>query len=368
MAETHTAAPVDDEPVETAAADTEPERDAELDESADLPSFQQAFERAKATHSSEAAPRRASPGRATTAAPPPAPTKGTAAPAPAATAPTESALLSDTDLEALQTEYADDPKGFASELTRRLTEKVQALPDADRSRLARLTEYEPVIDELETDAEGTLARLAREYGYELQPATAAGETRAPAPAAEAPKLADQILSEVKASFGDDLDYLADPVAKAITSIVEKLLPPTIATATEPIRSSQEALLDRVATEQTDAVMSAFEKAHPDYKTHEDAMMALSERMPPGKGMTEGEYLESLYTLVTHQSTVAATEADVERRVAERVKKALGKITTTAATTEAPSAPVAESHIARRTAQPPTFREAYEAAKRGERLE
>jgi hypothetical protein len=87
-------------------------------------------------------------------------------------------------------------------------------------------------------------------------------------------------------------------------------------------------------------MQAFTERHPDWKTHEPAMLALAHKMQP-KGMTEAEYLDHLYVAVTRH----VREKEVEAAVAAGV--------------EAEIEQNARPHAA-------TFRDAFEAAKRGVR--
>lgn len=67
-------------------------------------------------------------------------------------------------------------------------------------------------------------------------------------------------------------------------------------APAPTRFSK-ALAAATRHEQTNVVMTAFTARHPDWKTYEPELLVLAEKVSPN-GMTEGEYLDHLYTIVT----------------------------------------------------------------------
>jgi hypothetical protein len=134
----------------------------------------------------------------------------------------------------------------------------------------------------------------------------------------------------------DLDYLADGLAPAVKGLVERV----VTEATAPIKAQAEHLSLRAAREETAGVMKAFGEQHPDWKDHEAAMFDLSQKLQP-TGMSSPEYLETLYGLATRG----------ERQARERETK---------------GAEASRAASSRPEGRTPTFREAFQAAKRGER--
>jgi len=327
-------------------------------------SFQQAFAKAKEEHSRPASTPKA--GEASTATEPtelPLTSKGQAEPTSAKTAPTKTKvdpnnLLSDEEFSALQKKHATDPAALRKALEGAFTKKTQALAE-ERRAATRFEPYVDLIDAYEEDPKAVVLALAKQHGLTIAnpeaPATAEGTTTA----------VDAVLDEFKGALGPEFEYLAEGLAPAITKLVERLTAATVEKVTEPLKAQTKGLLDKQATDTTAQVMKTFEEAHPDWQEHEEALVALSQKLSP-KGMTETEYLDHLYTLVTADTSVEARDKMIEARVADQVKKAIAKMTRGAESTETRTEATPERHV--RTGPPatPTFQEAYEAAKRGER--
>src|SRR5436309_381707 len=80
-------------------------------------------------------------------------------------------------------------------------------------------------------------------------------------------------------LGPELHYLADPLAPAVSELVVDAARAALDEALVPIRTGTDNLLARAvqqdaeaAEQHTQAVMTTFEKAHPDWKDHENAML------------------------------------------------------------------------------------------------
>lgn len=293
---------------------------------------------------------------------------GKAEPAPATTAKTKSdpqALLSDEEFAALQTTHADDPVKLRKALEGAFTTKTQALA-AERRSVERLQSYADLIDAYEADPVATILALGKQNGLEFSTdETPASDKPAAAGTTDATATVDAVLTEFKDALGPELEYLADGLAPAITKLVDRLTAAQVAKAVDPLKKGTEQLLTKAATEQTETIMKGFGEAHPDWKDHEDAMLALAQKLSPN-GMTEGEYLEHIYALVTRDTSAKAIDA----KVAEGVKKAIAKMEQGARNTdgrdrETPDGKVTTGPPAGRA---PEFSEAYAAAKRGERWE
>lgn len=336
--------------------------------------FQEAVDAAKAAHAApaddepagdegidtDAAPRpaRGAGGRfaSTTVADEDAP----AGPATATAAPAEPVLVSDTEFTALQAQYANQPERLVKELNRAFTKKTQAIA-AERKTFERLRPYEALVDAYEEDPATTLQTLADEHGYDLVPR---GSAKPTGPAAD-PTPTKSDVDEFRDVLGPELEYLAEPLAPAVTTLIDRKVAAALTAALGPVRQQQEALVSHAATEQSAAVMTAFGKQHPDWQAHEPAMLALAQQITP-KGMTELAFLEHLYSVATR----AAWDADKDAKIADGVQKALKRMQRGGDATERPTHATPASDVVKGppTDRPATFEEAAAAARRGERWE
>ena len=336
-----------------------------------LPTFQQAFESAKETHVAEAE-------KAAAAAPvadpveteteterEPEPAKASttkAGKADPAKAESTSDLISDKDFETLQAKHANDPVAFR----RALTETLTASLSGERATLEKVKPYAELIDAFEASPERTLTLLAQQYGLDI---VKRGETpAAPAAKAESTEAAasattDAVLATFKKNLGPDFEYLAEGLAPAIKGLVEQLTQTTVEKATEPFKREHETLQLERGMAATDATMKAFGEAHPDWQKHEDAMMAEAETLDP-KGLTEAQYLDKLYSLVTR----ADWEKTRDAQIADGVKAAIEKMNKSAQSTETRTRATPERSVKVAPGKTPTFQEAFEAARRGERFD
>lgn len=316
-----------------------------------VPTFQEAFAAAKAEHTAAAA------NDATTPDPEPSTPETTATDgeADAAAGDSETSLISDAEYDALAKQHGNDPAKLRRELNKAFTQKTQKLA-AERTALEplkALAEHRELLEALQSDPEGTLKALAEQHGLKFAEPTAEVETAQQAQSAAQPAV-DAIVDSFKQKLGPELEYLADSLAPAITELVKTLTQQTVTEATAPLKAAEQARLQQQAVEQTQATMSAFEQAHPDWKQHEPAMLKLAQQLQPN-GLSETEYLEQLYRLVTFDTQVAEATKKKIAAVNEAAKKAEPRAQTTADTNVRRTAPKAA-----------TFHDAFEAAKRGER--
>ena len=116
------------------------------------------------------------------------------------------------------------------------------------------------------------------------------------------------------------------------------------------------MVQEAAAAETQSELAAFSKANPGWEKHEAAMVKMGERILPGKGMSTSEYMGILYREVT---------AGINK--AELTKKTVEKINKSAAASESPTPGVNTSRVVHALPPPDkrTFRDAFEAAKRGE---
>lgn len=311
----------------------------------DLPTIDEAFAAAVKQHSAPAGAEHAAAADELGSQPgdeddedPAEPAKGDAAPVAAATADTKGTkakpaadspgILSEAEYGALKTKHANDPDALFHDLNKAFTTSSQKR--AERLRLADTLEpYADIIEAFEHDTAATLRELAEANGFTL---TKKGEVVAgdPKPAAADTKDAvaealGQFQSSLTEALGPELDYLGEPLAKAllpaVKGLVEKLAASTVETSIQPLKAHQQQILSQQADDATDAVMSDLEKKFPDYKDHEEAMVALSRKVQPVEGMTEIEYLEHLYHAVTRDGW----EKNKDRLIADAVKKHMAKL-------------------------------------------
>jgi hypothetical protein len=274
-------------------------------------------------------------------------------------------LVSEEEFKGLQAKYAKQPELLLKELNKAFTQKTQAL-SAERKVIERLEPYVDVIESFEQDPTATIAALAEQQGFDLVPrgtAPPTGQGNGHGQTLTQPAPTD--VEEFRKVLGPDLEYLAEPLAPAVTTLIDRKVQAALAAALGPVQHQQQAVIQHVAEEQTAAVMKAFEAKHADWNQHEAAMFDLAQRIEP-KGMTELEFLEHLYTIATR----TAWEKDKEAKIADGVKQALKRLQRGADTTERRTQPTPNDEVIKGPPRDraPSFAEAYEAAKRGERWE
>lgn len=237
-----------------------------------------------------------------------------------------------------------DPAKLEKELVRAVNKKFREVAEQRKA----LEPYADFIQALDRDAKGTVVALAKQLGIQIPDVKPADE---PAKGTTT-DIGEIIMTDVRKALGPEYEDLADRLAPAMRRVAE-----TVArVVAEPIARKQEEIISESATRETQSALAALTQRHPDWKDHEQEMVALGEKFPPGQGVTEVEYLDTLYFLATREKQ----NGEAVRRTVDRMKKS--------AESAKPPSSVQESHVAVRPPGPPSFREAYEAAKRGERLE
>lgn len=207
-----------------------------------------------------------------------------------------------------------------------------------------LKPYSDFIKALDTDPRAAITSLAERLGMKIEGAESVKEVKEDVQA--------QILASVKTALGPDFEELAERLIPAITAVTDSM----VKQALKPVLDKQDTIIIDAAAKSSAANMAVFAKAHPGWEKHEEAMVALSERFPPGEGMDELEYLDSIFFLVTREKS----EGGAVKKVVDRMKKA--------ARDSNADASVSGDKVALRPGKLPTFTEAAEAAKRGERFE
>jgi hypothetical protein len=269
--------------------------------------------------------------------------------------PETSDLISDAEYQALSKKYPNDPARLVKEVNKAFTQKTQALA-AERKTVQALEPYRDLIADYEADPEAAVRRLADMHGLTIAPATTETAATGDKPAATASP-SDDTTKVLREALGPELEFLADKLGPAFDKLVQATAKAAVASEVKPLKDQQDVLVSRAAVEQRDAVMTAFEAKYPDWKQHEAAMVELAEKFPPSGKVTELEYLGMIHTLATKDTQAAAT-----------VKKTIERMTKGAETTERQIPATSASRVKATPPGVPTFREAYEAAKRGERFE
>jgi len=271
-------------------------------------------------------------------------------------------LISDKEFTALQAKHKDDPEALRKALDKVFTQKLQGISKERRTQ-ERVEKYGDVLEAYEKDPEATVRALAETLGIvDLKPGDKAPGASEVKQTAE--ELTAALLDEFRTELGSDYDYLADPVGKAVLKLVTGVVKDMVSEQTKSLREGINATITERGREKTETVMNEFAETHPDWKAHEDEMFQLSQRLAPQKGMTEIEYLENLYTLVTTPKTREARDEEVGRRVKAAVDKMRRKATTS--TREEDATPERNVRKGPPVGRLPTFEESFEAAKRGER--
>jgi hypothetical protein len=315
----------------------------------------EAFEQAKVEHSANTERALAADGSdATETATPPDEAK-TEPPASDAVTPEISDLISDEEYATLKATHKDNPDALLKELKGVFTKKTQTLAE-ERKTVAALTKFAPFLQELDRDAASAIKAAAAQLGLTVS------DTRVETKAAEtatttAETMADDVIAQFRTALGPELDFLADKLAPAIRSLAENVAKSVVGSTVAPLKTAQESLLNKAAQEQRDTVLKSFGEKHPDWKTHEPKMLDIAAKVKPAEGMEPSEYMDILYTLATKDLATAETTKKVVERMTKAAKADEGK-----------SNPLPTAQVAIVRPANPSVRDAFEAAKRGERWE
>ena len=205
----------------------------------------------------------------------------------------------------------------------------------------QLQPWKPLIDAFTENPEQALAQLAEERGFRLAKINQDTQTVERQTAAA--------LSELP----PDLDFLKpyfDAYGKQIIETVRREI--------APIKETTEHIISEAAAAETQGTLDAFTAKYPEWQKHETQMLELGQKFIPAKGkMTDFEYMEHLYSLAT-----------ADMRKAEQTKAVISQINKSVGAAET-ATPGMSSRNVEHTLPPEGkrgIREAFEAAKRGER--
>ena len=249
-------------------------------------------------------------------------------------------LISEKEFEALK----NDPAQLRKSLQAAFTKKTMAVAEQRKT----YEKYEGLISAWESNPEQVVTQLAKSIGFDVSK---------PATKVEAKEQAKTITDELREHLGDDLGFLADKLAPAMEKLIQRGVEQMMTKEIEPLKQQQHEQAVRAAESQTEAMMEAFTAKHSDWKQHEKEMVALGKKMVPGEGMDDMEYMESLYYLATKD----VSEAEKAKKLATRMQESAAK-------SEESGSGVSGDKVAVSPTKLPSFREAFEHAKRGIRLE
>jgi len=230
------------------------------------------------------------------------------------------------------------------------TQRTQKL-SAREKEIERLLQHKELFDAFEQDPAEVIRQLAPQYGLSL---AEAAKTQEPAKESVATDAAQGMQTELRQLLGAGNEEFADGLAKVFESRLNK-----VQERVQQTEERQNAQLREAAAASTDADLKAFETKHPDFKTHEKAMLELSRKIQPNpsSGMDVDDYMELLYSAVTANAVKTTTKTEQTREVIERINKAAAKA-------EPQTSAVTESRITPARPKRPTMEEAFEAANKG----
>lgn len=232
-------------------------------------------------------------------------------------------------------------------MNKAFTTKTQVLAEKRKG----VEKWDRLITALDTNPDQTLEELAAARGFKLSKSEKSADGKKVT--TETP--ADQVKQEIDQALADMPDelkflkpYFEKFAAKLTSSIDSKM---------KPIQESHQQMTNQAIETQTAATLKSFSTAHPGWEKHETKMLEIAQKIQPSGKMPEFEYLETLYNLATANQTNA-----------ERTKKVVDKINKSAAAAETVGSGVSEKQVVHALPSPDKrgIREAYEAAKRGER--
>lgn len=250
-----------------------------------------------------------------------------------------------------------DPEAAFARLNKAFTEKTQSLSQLKKSvqeREQQLGAWAQLAQAFNEDPQATYRALGAHLGITVP---AANQPTAPPTEAQV-SAGDQAVVELRKSLEEfGLEALADKMAPVIRKIAED----TAGQRLRPIEENTSKLLTEAAQRELNIVMDQFTKKFPDWKQHETAMHKLAQQIKPatdGQGrpiVSELDYLEQLYFLVNRENLVKA-----------ETQKAIQRMTAAAQSAQpTPGGRVANNQVQSKAPSGATFRDAYEAAKRGE---
>jgi hypothetical protein len=246
-------------------------------------------------------------------------------------------LISDEEFE----QRKNDPAQLRNYLNRNYTEKMQAT--APLRRLARALEADPI---------GTLRAMAQRMGHDLTPTSGGGEEpETPQPGTQAPSdIQSAVNARLTELYGAEVASQLGPI---LVNVARAIAQQEIA----PFKEVGDHVLSTAAASEARATMQQMDAKYPGWRKHERAMQALTIKMPPADDANMLEYTENLYLLASRRAAEGPAARDLAARHAASARASEPRAT------GVPGGRVTQNPPAK-----PTFEQAFQAAKRGERFE
>lgn len=248
-------------------------------------------------------------------------------------------LITDAEFREIQAKFPNDPVKQRKEMNRRFTQTMQ-----------ELAPFRDLVRAFSKDAKAAIRNLAPQYGLSVSE---------PSPQEATAHVSESItadaLAQIRKDLGPDFDMLAEPIARALYGAITRTVTP-LREAQEQTQQQQRAREIAEVERESVAMFQAFEAKHPDWKQHENAMIAFMERLPnTGGKMPFGDYVEMVYGHVTR-------DQQIHKSVTDGVKAALEKMTKAAQTAESPTPAVPASRVEAAPRKSGTIREFFHEAK------
>lgn len=311
-----------------------------------LPTFQEAYEKAKEEHSrpSEEVTAPETEGETETAKPveteqPQAEDQSTEA------AEDTESLLTKEEEAALKGEAAKQYK----QMQRAFTQKTQKLSEERK----KIEQWQTFIDSFQANPQETLKRLAGSYGLQV------AEPEQQRMNTTVQEVADESVQQLREALGPEGTVLADRLAPVFENLARRIAQTVVKTEVDPIKEAQQRATAEAMAAEAESELEAFGKRHADWKEYESKIVELGKKFQPAQNseMDTSEYLDMLYFLATKDRTDAATTKSVVDRLNKSVRAAAQETAGVSQKVVTPAAP-----------KKPSFQEAWQAAKRGERWE
>jgi hypothetical protein len=256
---------------------------------------------------------------------------------------TEDGLLSADEVSKLKGKDLDAYR----KMQKAYTQKTQRLA-AERKQIE---EYQDLINQFQTNPTETIAKLANVYGLKVEKPEAVRMEQTVQNAAQ------NSVQELRQALGPEGEVLADRLAPVFENLARRIAESVVKAEVDPIRTQQEQATAQALASEAESDLEAFGTRHPDWKSYEQTIVELGNKFQPavGSNMSADEYLDTLYYLASRGKSEAKATSEVVSRLNKAVKSA------SQATQE-----VKDKNVSPSAPPNATFKQAWEAAKRGEK--
>lgn len=193
-----------------------------------------------------------------------------------------------------------------------LKKAYKGLMQSYTKRMQELGETEKFQKMLQGDPQAILQRLAEANGLKVK---FGGEAEAPVATSANPL--QMVAAGVRAKW---LPIIGEEATDQLLAGVQELVSAGSGAAVKPIIESQTKREQEQVQARFKEDFGRFEKEHPDWREHENAMLELSKQVNPQ--MSPYDTAKFLYTHVTRDRQIAAAKMEGVTKAATRVKRAV----------------------------------------------